>query len=1009
MVDGQIKTKLLQMLKGEEPETVSDLAPKLARIPSERLIFILSIGAGLAGMSLKTAKEFLTVAPEVGRLLNTFELKTWGEAGKRLASTNIDAAHDFFVASPETLAALPQSYRLRALTLCSRQASLSTKVAVDCFKIMPQVVGSMGDTPTLQRVFTIANEVARHSVKHSYDLLRQAPRVTAHLATFDTPDGAMTNRVLELTSAFVHRSGGTAAEFFLALPDAFHDNTRTSTERLLHHTSHFLDRSGGLALQYFRAGSRVLTLAGHEAFENWTRFSFAISTQGNATSYQFLQISPKIVGALANHRDRNQTGKLVVGIMEVLSEISMFNATSAIACFKASPQALQQASLEQFRTWAFKGIELYGKDTRNAQAYYGLQSRASRETLSGGESGLMLDRVSQVLRMYVEGLTGKSLTISPLSAMPEQARISDGKTIYLPSVIADFPDEETNFRLYKVLAAHSAGQLEYGTFVEDTSDLLAIQTRLTQDYPAPPRKRAVVNYAALLKLFPQAELAQRLFITLENGRIDRRLRHAYRGIRRDLNFVGERLRAARPKIDSLPPAEVWHEILFQLMLCGGPTDDVQRDHSLLISQLEDIIAAYLDQPDSSVADTVQAVREIYRMIQEQKSGDQKQPQLPENSDQHKSEEDGGPSDESEPTPEQSSFRSEAAQVPQGGAFDFWAAERTEASPPLEDVMSSIMQDRDTSEHPLEAGDKAFSYDEWDRELQDYRLNWCRVVERRHPVGSRIFVEVARSRHSGIITSIRHQFQMMKPENLRKIYGELDGEDFEFDAVINNVIDRRTSGSINERIYIRRLRRQRDVAVSFLLDMSSSTARTISRFPSMPYTKPGQRIIDLEKEGLVLMSEALEAVGDVYAINGFTSEGRRNVMFYVIKDFHERYSEEIEKRIGAMTYQNNTRLGAAVRHAAHRLSTQEARTKLLILLSDGRPYDHDYGDARYAREDTKVALRQAQMMGITSFCITIERESEKELADLYGEVGYTIIDDILSLPERLPGIYRRLTT
>ena len=100
---------------------------------------------------------------------------------------------------------------------------------------------------------------------------------------------------------------------------------------------------------------------------------------------------------------------------------------------------------------------------------------------------------------------------------------------------------------------------------------------------------------------------------------------------------------------------------------------------------------------------------------------------------------------------------------------------------------------------------------------------------------------------------------------------------------------------------------------------------------------------------------------------------------------------------------------AIRHAASELERQDARTKLLIVLSDGRPYDHDYGDSRYAREDTKMALRQTKIIGITPFCITIDRESEAELKDLYGEVGYTIIDDVMSLPERLPGIYRRLTT
>ncbi|MBX7218440.1 MAG: VWA domain-containing protein [Blastocatellia bacterium] len=1006
MADGQLKTKLANLFKGEHSEAVETLTPKLQRMPSERLLFIMGIGAGLTGLSLKTALEFFRVAPEVGRLLNTFELKTWGEAGKRLAATNIEAAHEYFTASPETLAALPQSYRLRTLTLCTKQASLSTRVAVDSFKLIPHVVQAMGDTSVLQRIFTIASEVARHSVKHSFDLLRQAPKVAAHLHQFD-PDDELVERILELTASFVHRSGGTAAEFFLAIPESMTAETASYMGRLLNHTGLFLDRSGGLALQYFRAAGSVLALAGPEAYEQWTRFSFVISTQGNATSYQFLQMSTPVVSQLARHQNPKQTGKTVQKVMDVVAEIGRYNVTSAIACFKASPQALQRASLDQFRIWALRGLELYPKDSRSAQAYYGLESRTSREALTGRDGGVSLEQVSQILRLYVEGLTGKSLTVSPLTGIPEQARISDGKTIYLPSLIADFPDEDTNFRLYKVLAAHSAGQLEFGTYVEDTPDLLAIQRELFDRYRNAPRKRANVNYSVVLKHFPQAELALRLFTTLENGRIDRQLRRAYRGIRRDLDFVGERLRAERPQLEKLPTDALWHEILFELALCGGTTAEVRRDYATIVVPLEEILLQYLDQPGATVGDTLQAVRQVYGLIEERSQSQEPQAESANQDQNGEGQTTGAENSPTETQPQSTSYKNQG-QTP-NSAFDFWASDRQESPPPLEDVMASLSQDREANEQKLDPNDKAFFYDEWDRELNDYRLNWCRVIERRNPEGSRVFVEVARSRHGGMLSSIRRQFQMMKPESLRKIPRELDGEDFDFDALVDNVINRRTTGSVDERVYVRRLRRQRDVAVSFLLDMSSSTARTIGRFPNMPYTRPGQRIIDIEKEGLVLMSEALEAVGDVYSIYGFTSEGRRNVMFYVIKDFNETYSEVTEKRIGGVTYQNNTRLGAALRHASARLSQQDARTKLLILLSDGRPYDHDYGDARYAREDVRVALRQAQVIGVTSFCITIDRESEKELQDLYGEVGYTIIDDVLSLPERLPGIYRRLTT
>jgi nitric oxide reductase activation protein len=157
-----------------------------------------------------------------------------------------------------------------------------------------------------------------------------------------------------------------------------------------------------------------------------------------------------------------------------------------------------------------------------------------------------------------------------------------------------------------------------------------------------------------------------------------------------------------------------------------------------------------------------------------------------------------------------------------------------------------------------------------------------------------------------------------------------------------------------------------------------------------------------------MSEALEAVGDVYSINGFSSEGRRNVRFYVIKDFDENIPKKSNSASAALPTRT-TRVSARRFATRPRALSGRKRARLLIVLSDGRPYDHDYGDARYAREDTREALRQAKLQNVTPFCITIDRESETELRDLYGDVGYTIIDDVMSLPERLPGIYRRLTT
>ncbi|MDQ5846202.1 MAG: VWA domain-containing protein, partial [Acidobacteriota bacterium] len=514
-----------------------------------------------------------------------------------------------------------------------------------------------------------------------------------------------------------------------------------------------------------------------------------------------------------------------------------------------------------------------------------------------------------------------------------------------------------------------------------------------------------IDYRRILHLFPHPQLAHRIFGTLENCRIDRRLRQTYRGLARDLDLIREHLRRGRPSVLELPATMVSFELLFQTTLLGGATEDARQYYGQLVSELETVAAEYLSGPAVTVGDTLMATSRVYALFQSMAPNDDSVQELETKQEPSETEEENSIATESF-NPRQSDQRPPRRDARE--LFNAWNDPNGEGDPDQLDG-AEAWTEAELPEHVLEEGEVAYNYDEWDRELTDHRLGWCRVVEKHVKHGDRAFVDQTRERHKGVISSIRHQFQMMKPEDLLRVTNELDGEEFDLNAVVDYVIDRRADGHQSERLYTKRLRRQRDVAVSFLLDQSSSTARTIGRHPLQPYTRPGRRIIEIEKEGLVLMSEALEAVGDSYSINGFTSEGRRNVKFYVVKDFDEQYSDEVKKRIGGINFQNNTRLGAAIRHASAKLAKQEARTRLLIVLSDGRPYDHDYGDARYAREDTREALRQAKNQGITPFCITIDRESEAELRDLYGEIGYTIIDDVLTLPERMPGIYRRLTT
>ena len=979
---------------------------------------IIETSTAIAAISLRAALEFLRAAPAAVQVLQPAELRSWGEMGRRLAMSDYESAASFFAAGVEPLRSVPEELLPPIFALCTRQMSLSTSVARESLQSLPSMISEIDDVNTSRVILDIATEIARRSAKHSTEFIDTSVNVSRVLKAFGDPE--VTKAALGLASAFATRAGGIAADAWSALLAALHGLSAPDAIRLLIRTGDFLERGGGAALQVLLSGGEILRRA-PEIFEEWIDLLWVVAAHGNASLVAFVRSSPRFLKLLSESTSRSEAVELSRRVLALTKEIAAVDGEAALACFRSSSRALRSVSIEQFEAWARRGLTSGRVDARARRSYFSLETRGSYEALHSGSAGLALDSVQHLLRLYVEGLTGREVEVAPLAAVPDEARIGDGRTIHLPSLVNEFDDDELDFRLYKVLAAHAAGQIEFGTYARggilaaardeiratydvDVRDAFAVPDEMLLEQAKELVLTDDTNYRDVLKLFPLPQLARRIFGTLENGRIDRRLRHSYRGLRRDLDLIRDHLGTRRPRVIDLPALLLPFELLFQVTLLGGARDDARQYYAQIVSELETIVSDYLGTANSTVADTLMATSRVYTLFQSVVPADDSIQQVEVPEEQTEKDDEQAATERLQQRQTQSMpQRRDAREL-----FNAWNDPSPEGDP---DELSGAeaWSESETPEQVLAEGEVAYNYDEWDRELTDHRLGWCRVIEKQVKQGDRSFVDDTRERHKGVISSIRHQFQLMKPENLIRVANEVDGEEFDLNAVIDYVIDRRADGHQSERIYTKRLRRRRDVAVSFLLDQSSSTARTIGRHPLQPYTRPGRRIIEIEKEGLVLMSEALEAVGDVYSINGFTSEGRRNVKFYVVKDFDEKYDDQVKRRIGGINYQNNTRLGAAIRHATARLAKQDARTRLLIVLSDGRPYDHDYGDARYAREDTREALRQAKSEGITPFCITIDRESEAELRDLYGEIGYTIIDDVLSLPERMPGIYRRLTT
>lgn len=1048
----------------DNKQTLTGLARRLGQLPTDKKRAALETSAALAGVSLRVSREFVEAVPRAAKILSAEDIRLWGELGRRLAMGSADTGANFFASGVRDLKSIPADTRPLVFEICTRQLVLSSSIALETFNLIPRIASKIGDDALLSSVLKLASEISQRSARHSSEFLEKTPPLADVLAGFELEKTEVAESVIALAAQFANRTGGMTADLWANLPEALAKLDAEKAKLLMRRSVEFLEFGGSVTLHFVASGADVLASTA-AVFEAWVTLARVIARHGNAVLISFLRATPKFFSALSKRRATTPTD---IGlIIELIQRIAETDAESALAAFKSSSAALSKVSIKQFQEWVEQGLTAgENESSKSRRSYFALETRASNERLQQTRIGLPLERVQSVLRMYVEALTGKEIEIAPLSAMPQESRIGDGKAVYLPSSVAEFDNDEADFRLYKVLAAHGAGQIEFGTFDRDTRGLKAAYRELNDLYSATADQLDAFSlagyiedvqkgekadgtetkdqeskikdlpkdsdYRAVLAAFPEPRLARKIFTTMENARIDACLRSTYRGLVKDLDLMQGILRTNRPYIFDLPMYQVPFELLFQITLCGGATDDARQFYGQVVSEIESVLERFFERRNAetlrrqekeidssqilasprlrrenlpSVADSLMATSRVYNLFQNI-TPEQDQEAESDNTEE-KSEFAYDDKEAAESITEDQLKREKQAQDIRD-LFNAWNSLDDEGEPDDLQGAESWSQN-EMPEQALEDDDVAFAYDEWDRELNDYRVGWSRVIEKKVKQGDRTFVELTRSRYRGVISSIRHQFQLMKPENLTRINREIDGEDYDLNALVDFVVDRRADGLQAENIYTKRLRKQRDVAVSLLLDQSSSTARTITRNPLQPYTHPGRRIIEIEKEGLVLMSEALEAVGDVYSIYGFTSEGRRNVKFYVVKDFGEKYSDETEKRIGGITFQNNTRLGAAIRHAAHKLLRQESRTKLLIILTDGRPYDHDYGDARYAREDVREALTEAKTMGITPFCITIDRESEAELKDLYGNVGYTIIDDVLSLPERMPNIYRRLTS
>lgn len=309
--------------------------------------------------------------------------------------------------------------------------------------------------------------------------------------------------------------------------------------------------------------------------------------------------------------------------------------------------------------------------------------------------------------------------------------------------------------------------------------------------------------------------------------------------------------------------------------------------------------------------------------------------------------------------------------------------------PKEVLLSDDPPDTHTAlqlKRAMEAG-QGLDYPEWDYRQGHYRLPGATVRQLANLPGSQQWVEDTLELHRTLLQQIRRRFEMLQARRVTR-RRQLDGDEIDLAAYIESYADFRAGGSLSQALYQSRRTAERDLAITLLVDVSGSTDGWVSA---------QRRVIDVEREALLLVCIALDGLGEPYAVQAFSGEGPDAVIVRELKAFDEPFSNEVALRISALEPEHYTRAGAAIRHASSGLLRQAASHRLLLLLSDGKPNDKDEYEGRYGVEDMRQAVIEASLQGLSVFCLTIDRQASSYMPRVFGAGRYAL----LPRPELLP--------
>ena len=641
--------------------------------------------------------------------------------------------------------------------------------------------------------------------------------------------------------------------------------------------------------------------------------------------------------------------------------------------------------LERFITFV---LDQWHQQPRRGMRALALASRESVVFLRRLSTSATLKGCHHEISRYLRARLGRTVPIRTLDQCPQGAGLKlktttqtccDGISLYLPAETNQHSSYEQNHLHLMMLARLEAGVLEFGTFDFDR-DLFMQQHLPTDDTPFYPNREGFFDsdlewFAAS---FPNPLKAQNLLTLFEHGRIHLLTRHRYPGLyRRVKPFLADPMKSILTRYD-----DPLHRLYAHIAI--GMTEAPLPRWARVVSRYFRMKIGL----KSTIEDVARFVAASYGYIHRHHQAGRVMLKTPYGRGVF-------PQLHGETLKLNIKIRPMQTGPRQAGKGD---VRRQKAAPSSNQAASTGQAAATTGNDGTGEANPRFQYPEWRADIDDYLPLHTTVTEQNGALGETAFYTATLERHRPLVRHIRRAFEQMRPQTLNILRPWKEGDAFDLTQLTEYAISRRLRQNLPERLYIKRVKSDRSVAVQLLVDLSRSTAN--------PSRNSYRSVLEIEKEALVLFCEALGTLGDAFAIAGFSGKGRQQVYFQHIKKFDDPLNQKVHRRISAISPIQATRMGAAIRHAAYRLAEQPAKIRLLIILGDGFPNDIDY-KKEIAIADTRKAIQHSTANNIHVHGITVNMAADPQLNDLYGP-RHSIISDVRDLPAKLLYIYRQLT-